>query len=380
MQLPFLTEEHELTRRAVREFVEREIKPLAKKIDSENWYPRQVLEKAAHLGLLEPTVQQNGQMRNCVNAVIIQEEISKASASCGSLINVQSGLASDPISIFGTKEQKKNYLEPLMKGEKIGCFCLTEPCCGSDAASIQTRAKKENNYYILNGRKIYITQGMYADIFIVFARTGPEETGPKGITAFIVEREKTVTTTPIETMGHRGTGLAEITFNNTHVPKENILGEEGRGFRIAMETLNIGRVRFAARGVGIAAAAFEESLGYAKQRKAFGKPIAEHQAIQFTLADMLAELQQTRLITYYAAWLFDKNQEEYKTYASIAKLAAAKTAVETTRKATQILGGYGYTKESTAERLYRDAKLLEIAEGTNEIQKLLIARTLLAKT
>jgi butyryl-CoA dehydrogenase len=293
--------------------------------------------------------------------------------SASLLIDIQTSVTAAPITRFGSEEQKETYLRDLAAGRRIGAFCLTEPIAGSDAASIETKAAREGDHYVLDGTKTFISQGEVADLALVFARTGQAE-----LTAFIVDKRASPfrVGSKIEVMGFRGTGTAELVFENCKVPKENVLGKEGDGFVIAMMILNESRIGVAAGGVGLAQAAFDIAVDYAKQRKAFGRPIGKFQAIQWMLADMLTQIHSARLLTYHAAYLRDQQQDFVKE-ASMAKVFASELAVEATRRAIQILGGYGYTKDYPLERYYRDAKLLEIGEGTSEIQRLILAREIL---
>ncbi len=307
------------------------------------------------------------------------EELSRVDASVGVTLSAHVSLASWPIWKFGTEEQKARFLRPLATGEKIGAYCLTEPGSGSDAAGMRTTALRDGDSYVLNGSKVFITNGDVGDIYIVFALTDPKaEKRHRGISAFIVEKG-----TPGFRMGKKESKLGirssttyEVIFEDCRVPAENLLGREGEGFKIAMMTLDGGRNGIAAQAVGIAQGAFEAALAYAKERKQFGKPIAEQQAIQFMLADMATKIEAARLLTYQAAWLED-NGLPYGKASAMAKLFAGDVAMEVTIDAVQIFGGYGYTKEYPVERFMRDAKITQIYEGTNEIQRLVIANHLL---
>jgi butyryl-CoA dehydrogenase len=367
--------EAESIRRMAKEFAEKEIAPIADRIDRENKYPMDLFEKMARQGLFGMCTppEYGGSGLDLLSTTIAVEEIAKVSMSASLLIDIQTAVTAAPITKFGTEEQKEKFLSDLAAGRRIGAFCLTEPIAGSDAASIETKAAREGDHYVLDGTKTFISQGEIADLALVFARTGEAE-----LTAFLVDKR----TSPfrvgskIEVMGFRGTGTAELVFENCRVPKENVLGKEGDGFVIAMMTLNESRIGVAAGGVGLAQAAFEIAVDYAKQRKAFGRPIGKFQAIQWMLADILTQIHSARLLTYHAAYLRDQQQDFVKE-ASIAKLFASELAVEAARRAIQILGGYGYTKDYPLERYYRDAKLLEIGEGTSEIQRLILAREIL---
>jgi alkylation response protein AidB-like acyl-CoA dehydrogenase len=367
--------ETETIRKMTKEFAEKEIAPIADRIDRENKYPRDLFEKMAKQGLFgmctEP--EYGGSGLDLLSATVAAEEIAKVSMSASLLLGIQTAVTSAPITRFGNKEQKDAYLRDLATGKRIGAFCLTEPVAGSDAASIEMKAVKEGDHYALDGTKTFISQGEVADLALVFARTSGD-----AITAFLVDKRKSPfrVGSKIEVMGFRGTGTAELVFENCSVPRENVLGDEGNGFLIAMMTLNESRIGVAAGGVGLAQAAFDIAVEYAKQRKAFGRPIGKFQAIQWMLADMLTQMHSARLLTYHAAYLRDQQQDFVKE-ASMAKVLASEVAVDATRRAMQILGGYGYSKDYPLERYYRDAKLLEIGEGTSEIQRLILAREIL---
>lgn len=306
------------------------------------------------------------------------EEIARVDPSAADTLSAHVSLAAFPIRMFGTEHQKEKYLIPMATGEKHGAFALTEPNAGSDALGMTTKAELDGNQYVLNGRKIFITNGAAADVYIVFARTGPKELGSKAFSAFIVEKG-----TPgfsfgkyERKMGLRGTQNCDLIFEDCRVPAENLLGKEGEGFKIAMQTLDGGRIGIAAQAVGIAQGAMEKALEYAKTRVQFGKPIAKQQAIAFKLADMAVEIDAARLLTYRAAW---KKQQglPYSMDAAMAKLKASETAMWVTNQAVQIHGGYGYTREFPVERMMRDAKITELYEGTSEIQRVVISNNLL---
>lgn len=367
--------EAESIRKMAKEFAEKEIAPIADRIDRENKYPMDLFEKMAKQGLFGMCTppEYGGAGLDLLSTTVAGEEIAKVSMSASLMIDIQTAVTAAPITRFGSTEQKEAYLRDLATGNRISVFCLTEPVAGSDAASIETKATREGDHYVLNGTKTFISQGEVADLALVFARTGEAE-----ITAFLVDKKASPfrVGSKIEVMGFRGTGTAELVFENCKVPKENVLGKEGDGFMIAMMTLNESRIGVAAGGVGLAQAAFDIAVNYAKQRKAFGRPIGKFQAIQWMLADMLTQIHSARLLTYHAAYLRDQQQDFVKE-ASMAKVFASEVAVEATRRAIQILGGYGYSKDYPLERYYRDAKLLEIGEGTSEIQRLILAREIL---
>jgi alkylation response protein AidB-like acyl-CoA dehydrogenase len=370
--------EAESIRRMAKEFAEKEIAPIADRIDRENKYPMDLFEKMAKQGLFgmfTPT-EYGGTGLDLLSSAIAAEEIAKVSMSASGIIGIQAAVTAAPIAKFGSEKQKKAYLRDMATGKRIGAFCLTEPVAGSDAAAIETKAVRNGDEYVLNGTKTFITQGEVADLCVVFAKT-PGKDGEE-VTTFLVDKRKSPfkVGSKIEVMGLRGTGTAELIFENCRVPKENVLGKEGEGFLIAMMTLNESRIGVAAGGVGLAQAAFDTAVNYAKQRKAFGRLIGKFQAIQWMLADMLRQIHSARLLTYHAAYLRDQQQDFVKE-ASMAKVCASEVAVETTRRAIQILGGYGPTKDYPLERYYRDAKILEIVEGTSEIQRLILAREIL---
>ncbi len=305
------------------------------------------------------------------------EELSKVCATTGVIVSAHTSLCAAPIYEFGTEEQKQKYLIPLAKGEKLGAFGLTEPNAGTDASAQQTRAVLEGDHYVLNGSKIFITNAGYADVYIIMAMTDKSK-GVKGISAFIVERdfEGFSVGKKEAKMGIRGSATCELIFENCKVPKENLLGKVGQGFKIAMKTLDGGRIGIAAQALGIAQGAIDETVKYVKERKQFGRPIAKFQNTQFTLADMQTKTDASRLLVYRAARAKDNN-ERYSSFAAMAKLFASETAMEVTTKAVQLHGGYGYTREYPVERMMRDAKITEIYEGTSEVQKMVIAGTLL---
>ena len=370
--------EAESIRRMAKEFAEKEIAPIADRIDRENKYPMDLFAKMAKQGLFGMCTppEYGGTGLDLLSSAIAAEEIAKVSMSASGIIGIQAAVTAAPIAKFGSEEQKKAYLRDMATGKRIGAFCLTEPVAGSDAAAIETKAVTEGDEYVLNGTKTFITQGEVADLAVVFAKTPGKDS--EEVTTFLVDKRESSfrVGSKIEVMGLRGTGTAELIFENCRVPKENVLGKEGDGFLIAMMTLNESRIGVAAGGVGLAQAAFDIAANYAKQRKAFGRPIGKFEAIQWMLADMLSQIHSARLLTYHAAYLRDQQQDFVKE-ASMAKVFASEVAVESTRHAIQILGGYGPTKDYPLERYYRDAKVLEIVEGTSEIQRLILAREIL---
>jgi butyryl-CoA dehydrogenase len=370
-----LTEEQKMLQRTVREFAEAEVKPLAKELDETGEYPRETFRKAGALGLTGVAVPEahGGAGFDHLGYAIVIEEISRVCASTGVILSVQNSLVCDPIHRYGTEEQKKKYLAPFARGEKIGCYALTEPQAGSDAAAVATRAVRKADRYIVNGTKAWITSGGVADAAIVYVNSDPEK-GEKGITALIVDRGTPgfIIGKEEKKLGIHATACVELSFTDCEVPVANRLGEEGAGYKIALSTLDGGRVGIAAQAVGIAQGAFELALDYAKQRKAFGRPIAEFQAIQFMLADMTTEIDAARLLVRRAAWKHDAGGR-FSMEAAMAKLFASEMATRVTHKAIQVHGGNGYSREYIVERMYRDARITEIYEGTSEIQRIVIA-------
>jgi len=373
-----LSEEHEMIRKMVRDFAEKEVAPSAAERDEEERFDRGIFEQMAELGLTGiPWPEEYGGIGSDFLAYVIAvEELSRVCASTGVTLSAHLSLASWPIYKFGTEEQKQKYLKPLAQGKKIGAYCLTESGSGSDAGAMKTTAKKEGDHYVLNGSKIFITNGGVAEIYIVFALTDPERKH-KGVSAFIVEKDFPgfKVGKKESKLGIRSSPTTEIIFEDCIVPAENLLGEEGQGFKIAMMTLDGGRNGIAAQAVGIAQGALDAAVAYAKERHQFGKPIIANQGISFKLADMATAVEAARLLTYQAAWL-ESNGLPYGKASAMAKLFAGDTAMKVTTEAVQIFGGYGYTKEYPVEKLMRDAKITQIYEGTQEIQRLVISRML----
>jgi len=370
-----LTEEQEMLQRTVREFAENEVKPLAREIDETGHFPRETFRKAAELGLTAIALPESegGAGFDHVSYSIVIEEISRVCASTGVILSVQNSLYCDPIHRFGTVEQKSKFLLPYACGEKIGCYALTEPQAGSNAAALATKAVRKGDRYIINGTKAWITNGGVADAAIVYTNTDPSK-GEKGITALIVERGTPGFKVGKEEkkLGIHATACTELSFTDCEVPVGNRIGNEGEGYKIALSTLDGGRIGIAAQATGIAQGALEQALAYAKERQAFGHPIADFQAIQFMLADMATEIDAARLLVRKAAWKSDSGAR-FTMEASIAKLFASELATRATHKAIQIHGGNGYSAEYPVERMYRDARITEIYEGTSEIQRLVIA-------
>ncbi|MEE1131146.1 MAG: acyl-CoA dehydrogenase [Caryophanon sp.] len=376
MDLRF-TEEQLMMRDMVRSFANDKIAPLVEEMEK-GVFPRDILAQMGELGLMGITVpeQYGGAGMDFTSYIIAINELSRVSAVVGVILSVHTSVGTNPILYFGTEAQKQKYVPKLASGEYLGAFCLTEPSAGSDAASLKTRAVKDGDEYVLNGSKVFITNGGEADVYIVFASTNPEA-GTKGISAFIVEKdtEGFVVGKDEHKMGLHGSRTVQLTFEQMRIPAENLLGEEGEGFKIAMGNLDVGRIGIAAQSLGIAEAALGYAVDYAKERVQFGKPIAAQQGVGFKLADMATAVEASRLLIFRAANLralgLPCGQE-----ASMAKLFASKTAVDVTIDAVQVFGGYGYTKEYPVERLFRDAKVTEIYEGTSEIQRLVISKNL----
>ncbi len=374
-----LTEEQQLLLRSVREFAEAEVKPHAKEIDETGRFPLDTFKKAAELGLTGIAVPENygGAGMDHVSYAIVIEEISRVCASTGTILSVQNSLYCDPIYRFGTDEQKQKFLVPYARGEKIGCYALTEPQAGSNAAALATKAVRKGDAYVVNGTKAWITNGGAADAALVYVNTQPEK-GEKGITALVVEKGTRGFAVGKEEkkLGVHATACTELSFSDCEVPVANRIGNEGEGYKVALSTLDGGRIGIAAQATGIAQGAFEAALSYAQQRQAFGHPIADFQAIQFMLADMATELDAARLLARRAAWKQDSGAR-FTMEASIAKLFASEMSTRVTHKAIQIHGGYGYSREYPVERNYRDARITEIYEGTSEIQRLVISSLVL---
>lgn len=378
MPLP-ITNEHRLIQNLAKELAEKEVAPFAMKADHEGIYPQHVIKKLAEAGLMGIAIPETygGGGQDHITYVLALEEIAVRCASTAVIMSVNNSLVCDPLFKFGTEEQKKKYLTPLARGEKLGCFCLSEPNAGSDAGSQQTFAALSGREYILSGVKNFITNGPQADIAIVFAVTDKSK-GKKGISAFIVDRHAPgVEVGKIEKkMGIKGSSCSQLLFNDVQVPKENLLGQEGDGFKIALWSLDGGRIGIGAQAVGIARGAFEAARGYAKERKQFGSPIADFQAIQWILADMATQIDAARLLVHRAADLEDRG-EPFTKEAAMAKLFSSETAMKAATDAIQVYGGYGYSREYPVERFFRDAKITEIYEGTSEIQRLVIAGQIL---
>lgn len=376
MNLQF-TEEQMMMQKMVRDFAREVIAPQVDQLEKGE-FPRDILAQMGELGLMGITAHAayGGSEMDFTSYIIAIHELSKVSAVIGVILSVHTSVGTNPILYFGTEEQKKRYVPKLASGEYLGAFCLTEPSAGSDAGSLKTKAVKQGDYYELNGSKVFITNGGEADVYIVFASTDPTQ-GTKGISAFIVDKDTPglVIGKNEKKMGLHGSKTVQLTFEQMQVPVENLLGEEGEGFKIAMANLDVGRIGIAAQSLGIAEAALEESVRYANERIQFGKPIAANQGVSFKLADMGTAVEAARLLVYRAAHLRSLGKP-CRTEASMAKLFASKTAVEVTTEAIQVFGGYGYTEDYPVERYFRDAKVTEIYEGTSEIQRMVISRSL----
>ncbi len=374
-----LTEEHKMIQKAARDFARTELLPGVIERDEKQEVAYEQRKKLGELGFLGMMVspEYGGGGLDTISYVLAMEEISKIDSSVSVCMSVNNSLVCWGLEEFGTEEQKRKYLVPLAKGEIVGAFCLSEPEAGSDATSQQTTAIDKGDYYLLNGTKNWITNGATASVYLVIAQTDVAK-GSRGINAFIVEKGMPgfVVGAKENKLGIRGSDTTSLMFTDVKVPKENRIGEDGFGFKFAMKTLAGGRIGIAAQALGIAAGAYELALAYSKERKAFGKPISEHQAIQFKLADMATEIEAARLLCYKAAWHKDQHMD-YTQSGAMAKLYASKVAMDTTIEAVQVHGGYGYVKEYHVERLMRDAKITQIYEGTSEIQKIVISRSIL---
>ena len=374
-----LTDEQELIREAVREFAEAEVAPIAAELDRDHRFPHELLPKMAELSLMGMPYPEKvgGAGADELSYIIAIEELSRACASTAVILSAHTSLATWPVYKFGTPAQHEQYLHDMASGRRLGAFALTEPAAGTDAAAGTCTAIRSGDEYVLNGSKIFITNAPFAEIYVVFAKTDPEQ-GTRGISAFIVEKD-----TPGFTVGEaehklgiRGSSTPPLYFNDCHIPADALLGAEGSGFKVAMQTLDGGRIGIAAQALGIAQAALDASVAYAKERVQFGKPIATLQAIQWMIADMATEIDAARLLVYRAASCMD-NERPYSTEGAMAKLFASETATRVAGKAIQIHGGYGYTESYPVERNWRDAKITEIYEGTSEVQRMVIARSAL---
>lgn len=378
-----LSKKHEMARTLFRDFAQNEVKPLAQDVDETETFPRETVDKMAKLGFLGIPIpkEYGGQGCDPLTYAMCVEELSKVCGTTGVIVSAHTSLCCDPIQTYGTEEQKQKYLVPLAKGEKLGAFGLTEPGAGTDAQGQQTKAVLDGDEWVLNGSKCFITNGKEADIYIVIAITGMvEKRGrmTKEISAFIVEKGTLGFTfgTKEKKMGIRGSSTYELIFTDCRIPKENLLGAKGKGFGIAMHTLDGGRIGIAAQALGLAEGALETTIEYVKERKQFGRAIGAFQNTQFQLADMATKVEAAKLLVYKAA-MAKATQKTYSVEAAQAKLYAAEVAMEVTTKAVQLHGGYGYIREYDVERMMRDAKITEIYEGTSEVQRMVISGSLL---
>ncbi|MBP3736323.1 MAG: acyl-CoA dehydrogenase [Lachnospiraceae bacterium] len=377
-------QQHEMARTLFKEFAEKEVKPLAIEVDEEERFPEETVEKMAKYGFMGiPFAKEyGGQGCDVLTYAMCVEELSKVCATTGVIVSAHTSLCLDPIATFGTEEQKQKYLVPLCKGEKLGAFGLTEPGAGTDAQGVQTKAVLDGDSYVLNGSKCFITNGKYADVYIIIAYTDIKEDAKgrkkKVFTAFIVEKGTPGFTfgTKEKKMGIRGSATYELVFQDCRVPKENMLGAEGEGFHIAMHTLDGGRIGIASQALGIAEGALDRAVAYVKDRKQFGKSLGDFQNTQFVLADLKARCDAAQLLVYRAAEAKSK-KADYGMESAMAKLFAAETAMYVTTKVVQLFGGYGYIREYEVERMMRDAKITEIYEGTSEVQRMVIAKQLM---
>lgn len=376
-----LTEEQKMMRDLAREFAQNEIEPVAAEIDETSTFPLENLKKMAELGLLGIPFEEEygGSGMNIMAFALAMEEFGVACGSTALSVAAHVSLCSTPIYMFGSEAQKKKYLPDLLNGNKIGSFCLSEPASGSDAGALTTRAQRDGDGYVINGSKQWVTNGGYASTFVVFAKTNPDA-GTKGISAFIVDKDMpgVVIGKKEDKMGLRASDTRQINFENVRVPAENLLGEENKGFIYALKTLDGGRIGIGAMSVGLGRAALEHASRYADERVAFGKKIGRFQAIQWYIADMATQLEAARLLVYQAAQLRDAGQP-YSKEAAMAKLFASESAMKAADKGIQILGGYGYSRDYPLERIFRDTKLMEIGEGTSEVQRIVISKLVMSE-
>ena len=379
-----LSKAHEMARSLFKEFAEKEVKPLAQEVDETEEFPRVTVEKMAKVGFLGIPVpkEYGGQGCDPLTYAMCVEELSKVCGTTGVIVSAHTSLCCDPIMTYGTEEQKQKYLVPLAKGEKLGAFGLTEPGAGTDAQGQQTKAVLDGDEYVLNGSKIFITNGKEADIYVIFAITGvtvdAKGRSKKNISAFIVEKGTPGFSfgTKEKKMGIRGSSTYELIFTDCRIPKENLLGKEGKGFGIAMHTLDGGRIGIAAQALGLAEGALESTIAYVQERKQFGRALSAFQNTQFQIADMATKVEAAKMLVYKAA-MAKATQKTYSVEAAMAKLYAAEVAMEVTTKAVQLHGGYGYTREYDVERMMRDAKITEIYEGTSEVQRMVISANII---
>ncbi len=377
-----LTEEQEFIKQAARDFAQKEIKPGAGERDEKAEFPADIVKSMGELGFMGIAIPEEygGAGTSNLSYVLALEEISKADAGVGVIMSVNNSLCCDPIYHFGNDDLKKRYLTRLASGEQLGAYALTEPGAGSDAGSLTTTAVKDGDEYVLNGTKAFITNGDSCDLLVTYAKTDPDAPSGKGITSFVIEKGTPgfIVGKHEDKLGIRCSDCVSIIFEDCRVPAANIIGEEGKGFKVALATLDVGRIGIGAQALGIAQASLEESLSYSSERVQFGKPIAAFQAIQWKIADMAMEIAGSRLLLQHAAWMRDEGMR-HTLESSMGKLFASETAMRAALQAVQIHGGYGYIREYPVERHMRDAKITEIYEGTSEIQRLVIARNLMAE-
>jgi butyryl-CoA dehydrogenase len=375
-----LTEEHRLVQNTVREWATNRLLPLAAEMDRTGRYPAELLRELGEMGLMGVFIPEayGGGGMDTLSYCIVIEEIARAEAALAAVLSVNNSLDCYPIFAFGTERQKRTYLAELARGRKLGCYCLTEPTAGSDAASLATTARDAGDHWVVTGTKIFVTNGVEADVLILYARTD-DTPGARGISAFIAEKgDPGLSVGKVEhKLGIRASSTCEIVLTDCRLPKDRLLGERGMGFHIALATLDGGRIGIAAQALGIGRAALEDATAYAKERRQFGRPIAEFQAIQWKIADMATRIDAGRLLTYRAAWIRDQGRR-HTHEAAMAKLFASETAMWAATQALQVYGGYGYIQDYPVERHFRDAKITELYEGTSEVQRLVIARGLLA--
>ena len=370
----------ELLRSSVREFADKVIRPVARQIDRDNEVPQDVIKQVADMGYFALRVPQEygGPGLSTLESVVVVEELAKASGAIAIMATVSGTMVAYPLVHYASPELRERYLTRLAKGA-IGAFALSEPCCGTDAAAITTRAEKDGDEFVINGRKTWITNSPYADFFLVAARTGRPEDRHRGVSLFVLDRSPCIEVSKLDMMGYRGSGTSEVLFKDCRVPAENMIGGLNEGFKIVMDALNEGRVVTAATALGLAEAAFEDAFAYSRQRETMGVPISEHQMVQYMLAEMKVRVEAIKLLVYEAARKVDAGDPDYPMWSSMAKLAAAEWGVDVARMAVQVEGGFGYSKESLVERIYRDVKMVEIGDGTNEVQRMVILRTLTGK-
>ncbi len=374
-----LSEKQAMMKKLFREFAINEVEPIAAEIDEEERFPEETVKKMAEIGMMGIPFESKygGSDGDTLSYILAVEELSKVCGTTGVILSAHTSLGCNPIYTYGSEEQKQKYLIPLASGEKLGAFGLTEPNAGTDAATQQTVAIDEGDFYRINGTKIFITNGGYASTYIVFAMTDKSK-GNRGISCFIIDKDMegfSIGKTESK-LGIKGSSTTELIFKDIMVPKENLLGPVGKGFRIAMETLDGGRIGIAAQALGIAQGSLDQAVKYVKERKQFGRPISAFQNTQFTIADLQTKVDAARLLVYRAAYMKDKKYN-FATEAAMAKLFASEVAMEVTTKSIQLHGGYGYTRDYPVERMFRDAKITEIYEGTSEVQKMVIASSVL---